>query len=117
MDGFHTDAGENGLTIIDRHTGYIWAEKTGDIKTGTANVVWNILIRLIGPRIYQVKRFKTDNGKNLIGGIIEDISRRLKIWQDTSSAYHPAGNKLIENAVDRIEHAIGDKKWRTQCWT
>ena len=24
MDGFHTPAGENGLAIIDRHTGYIW---------------------------------------------------------------------------------------------
>ena len=92
MDGFHTPAGENGLAIIDRHTGYIWAEKTGDIATGTANVVWSILIRLLRPGIYHVKCFKTDNGKNLIGGIIEEISKRLKIWEDTSSAYHPAGN-------------------------
>ena len=57
-----------------------------------------------------VKRFKTDGGKNLIGGVIEDISRKMKIWQDTSSAYHPAGNKLIENAVGRIKHVIGDRK-------
>ena len=62
MDGFHTPAGENGLAIIDRHTGYIWAEKTGDTKTGTADVVWSILIRLLGPGIYHVKRFKMDNG-------------------------------------------------------
>ena len=46
----------------------------------------------------------------MIGGIIEEISKRLKIWQDTSSAYHPAGNKLIENAVGRIKKAIADRK-------
>ena len=27
MDGFHTDGGENGLAVIDRHTGFIWAKK------------------------------------------------------------------------------------------
>merc|ERR1712030_309336 len=57
-----------------------------------------------------VKRFKTDGKKNLIGGVIEEISRELKIWQDTSLAYHPAGKKLIENAVGRIKHVIGDRK-------
>ena len=110
MDGFHTDAGENGIAIIDKHTGYIWAEKTGDKETGTARKVLEILLKCIGPAIYLVKKFKTDNGKNLIGGIIEEISRDLKIWQDTSSAYHPAGNKCIENAVQRIKHAIGNRK-------
>ena len=25
IDGFHTDGGENGLAIIDRHTGFLWA--------------------------------------------------------------------------------------------
>ena len=102
MDGFHTDGGENGLAIIDRHTGFIWARKTGDKATGTARVVMSILEEILGPAIYSVKCFKTDNGKNLIGGVTEDISKELKIWQDTSSAYHPAGNKLIENAVGRI---------------
>merc|ERR1712074_149140 len=43
-------------------------------------------------------------------GVIEEISRDLKICQDTSSAYHPAGNKLIKNAVGRIKHVIGDRK-------
>ena len=57
-----------------------------------------------------VDRFKTDGGKNLIGGVMEEISKELKIWQDTSSAYHPAGNKLIENVVGRIKHVIGDRK-------
>ena len=108
MDGFHTDGGENGLAVIDRHTGYIWAEKTGDTATGTSSIIWSILICFLGPGLYQVKRFKTDGGKNLIGGVIEEISRNLKIWQDTSSAYHPVGNKLIENAVGRIKHVIGD---------
>ena len=110
MDGFHTDGGENGLAIIDKHTGYIWAEKTGDRATGTARQILEILLKSIGPAIYLVKKFKTDNGKNLIGGIIEEISKDLKIWQDTSSAYHPAGNKCIENAVQRIKHAIGNRK-------
>merc|ERR1712105_424075 len=110
MDGFHTDGGENGLAVIDRHTGYVWARKTGNIKTGTANVIMDILIDIFGAALYSVKKFKTDNGKNLIGGIIEDISKELKIWQDTSSAYHPAGNKCIENAVGRIKNVIGDKK-------
>jgi hypothetical protein len=110
MDGFHTDGGENGLAIIDRHTGFTWARKTGNKATGTASVVMAILQDILGPALYSVKRFKTDGGKNLIGGVIEDISKELKIWQDTSSAYHPAGNKLIENAVGRIKHVIGDRK-------
>merc|ERR1712237_22440 len=42
MDGFHTDGGENGLAVIDRHTGYVWARKTGNIKTGTARVILGI---------------------------------------------------------------------------
>merc|ERR1712030_230266 len=109
-DGFHTDGGENGIAIIDRHTGFIWARKTGDRKTGTARVIMLILEEILGPALFSVKRFKTDNGKNLIGGVIEEISKELKIWQDTSSDYHPAGNKLIENAVGRIKHVIGDRK-------
>ena len=110
MDGFHTDGGENGLAVIDRHTGYIWARKTGDIKTGTAKVVMAALEDIFGAALYSIKWFKTDDGKNLIGGIIEEISKELKIWQDTSSAYHAAGNKCIENAVGRIKHVIGDRK-------
>ena len=86
MDGFHTEGGENGLAVIDRHTGYIWARKTGDLKTGTAKVVMLILQDIFGAALYSIKRFKTDGGKNLIGGIIEEISKELKIWQDTSSA-------------------------------
>ena len=95
MDGFHTDGGEHGLAVIDRHTGYVWARKTGNIKTGTARVILGILMDIFGAALYAVKRFKTDNGKNLIGGVIEEFSKELKIWQDTSSAYHPAGNKLL----------------------
>merc|ERR1712030_57832 len=109
-DGFHTDGGENGIAIIDRHTGYIWTRKTWDRATGSAKVIMSILQDIFGPALYSVKRFKTDGGKNLIGGIIEEISKELKIWQDTSSAYHVAGNKLIENAVGRIKHVIGNKK-------
>ena len=46
MDGFHTDGGENGLAIIDRHTGYIWAKKTGDKATGTARIFKQIAFRV-----------------------------------------------------------------------
>ena len=69
-----------------------------------------ILQDIFGAALYSIKRFKTDGGKNLIGGIIEEISKELKIWQDTSSAYHAAGNKCIENAVGRIKHVVGDRK-------
>ena len=50
---------------------------------------------------------KTDHGSNLMGGIIKELSEKMGIWQDTSSAYHAAGNKLAENAVGRIKKAIG----------
>ena len=53
---------------------------------------------------------KTDNGSNLVGGAIEELSKELKIWQDTSSAYHVEGNKLIENTVGRIKRVLGRRK-------
>ena len=62
MDGFHTDGGENGLAIIDRHTGFLWARKTGDTATGTVQKIMAILISILGPAIYVVKKFKTDGG-------------------------------------------------------
>ena len=45
MDGFHTDRGENGLAVIDKHTGFIWAVKTGDQATGTAHKIMAILLQ------------------------------------------------------------------------
>ena len=72
MDGFKTEANEHGLAIVDRHTSYIWCEKTGNTETGTAKVIYAILLRQLGSGIHNVKRFKTDNGSNLIGGIIKD---------------------------------------------
>ena len=99
MDGFQTDAGEHGLAILDRHTGYIWCEKTGNRETGTADKIYAILLRQLNLAIFHVKRFKTDHGLNLMSGIIKEISVRLGIWQDSSSAFHPAGNRLAENAV------------------
>ena len=44
-----------------------------------------------------------------MGGLIKDLAKRMNIWQDSLSAYHPAGNRLAENAVKRIKRAIGDK--------
>ena len=90
------------MAFIDRHTGYIGACKTGDKATGTARVIMGILQDILGTDLYSVKRFKTDGGKNMIGGVIEEISKELKIWQDTSSAYH--------SAVGRIKHVVGDRK-------
>ena len=34
----------------------------------------------------------------------------FNIVQDKSSAHHPSGNRCIENAVQRIKRAIGDRK-------
>ena len=85
MDGFHTDGGENGLAIIDMHTGYIWARKTGEKATGTASVILSILTEALGNGFNLFNRFKMDGGKNLLGGVIEEISETLKIWQDNSS--------------------------------
>ena len=42
--------------------------------------------------------------------MIEELSRKFKIWKDTSSAYHPEGNKLIENTVGRIKRVLGKHK-------
>ena len=64
----------------------------------------------LGPGLYFIKRFKTDQGKNLTGGIIQEISKRLGIWEDMSSAYNPAGNRLAENTVKKIKKAIGNRK-------
>ena len=59
MDGFHTPAGENGLAIIDRHTRYVWAEKTGDIATGTADVRRKECSRKTGSKKFTVAMVKT----------------------------------------------------------
>ena len=59
--------------ILDRHTGYDWEEKTGDTATGTADVIMDILMRQLGSGLHHVKRFKTDNGSNLKGGVIKEI--------------------------------------------
>ena len=99
MDIFKSEAGEHGIAIIDRHTGFIWCRKTGNTETGTALKIRYILDETMGPNIYSISKMKTDNGSNLVGGAIEKLSKDLKIWQDTSSAYHAEGNKLIENTV------------------
>ena len=60
MDGFKTAAGESGITIIDKHTGFIWARKVGDIETGTALKIKAALDETMGPNIYFIKKMKTD---------------------------------------------------------
>ena len=49
-------------------------------------------------------------GAKRLGIKIQAFSKELGIWQDTSSAYHAAGNKCVENAVGRIKRAIGMQK-------
>ena len=110
MDGFQTAAGEHGLAIVDRHTGFTWCKKTGDLRTGTARVIKNILFEVLGPAIWSVDRIKTDHAGNLMGGVLKELCEQLKIKQDGSSAFHPAGNRLAENAVKRIKNAMGDKR-------
>ena len=83
FDGFATSAGEHGLAIVDRHTGYIWCEKTGNKETGTADKIMEILQRQLGASLLQVQRFKTDNGSNLMG--CQGDSRTFK---------HQAGQQL-----------------------
>ena len=110
MDIFQSEVREHVLAIADRHTEYVWCRKTGYSKTGTADVVLQILKETLGAGLYFVKRLKTDQGKNLIGGVIKEISKQLGIWQDTLSAYNPAGNTFAENTVQRIKKALGDKR-------
>ena len=101
---------DHALAIIDRHTGYVWCKKTGNKNTGTAREILQILLETFQGCFYWINRFKTDHGSNLVGGMIEEFSKQMGIWQDTSSAYHASGNKCVENAVQRIKRAIGMKK-------
>ena len=110
MDSFKTEAGEWALAIIDKHTGFIWCRKTSNTEIGTAAKIEQILDETMGPNIFLIKKFKTDNAENLTGDVIEELSRKIKIWKDTSSAYHPEGNKLIENTVGRIKRVLGKRK-------
>ena len=110
MDSFKTDAGEWALAIIDKHTGFVWCRKTGTTRIGTADKIEQILDETMGPNIFLIKKFKTDRAGNLTESNIEDLSRKFGIWQDTSSAYHPAGNKLIESTVGRIKRVLGKRR-------
>ena len=98
------------MAIIDRHTGFVWCKKTGNKNTGMAKEILKILKDTFGAAFYWIDRFKTDHGSNIVGGMIEEFSKELGIWQDKSSAFHASGNKCVENAVGRIKKAIGMKK-------
>ena len=111
MDGFETNfTKEHGLVIIDRHSGFIWGRKSGDMNTGKARKMKQILQETIGSFMTHVKRLKTDGAKNLCLGAVEELCKEFNIYQDKSSAHHPSGNKCIENAVRRIKKAIGNNK-------
>ena len=92
------------------NTGYTLCWKIGDKETGKADIILHILLNTLGAGLYYVKRFKTDQGKNLTGGIIQEITKKLGIWQDTSSAYNPAENRLAKNTVKRVKKAMGNRK-------
>ena len=112
MDGFETFAPskEHGLAIIDKHTGFVWGRKSGDMNTGTARQMKLILQETVGSYMTHVRRIKTDGAKNLCLGAVKDLCEMYNIKQDKSSAHHASGNKCIENAVQRIKNAIGDRK-------
>ena len=110
MDHFLSDAGEWCLAIIDKHTGFIWVRKTGTKRIGTSEEIERVLDETMGPNIFSIRKFKTDRAGNLTEGQIQELSRRFGIWQDTSSAYHPAGNTHIESTVGRIKRVLGKRK-------
>ena len=111
MDGVETNfTKEHGLVIIDRNTGFIWGRKSGDMNTGTALKMKQILQETVGSFMTHVKRLKTDGAKNLCLGAVEELCKQFNIIQDKSSAHHPSGNRCIENAVKRIKQAIETNK-------
>ena len=97
MDGFETNAKEHGLAIIDRHTGFVWARKTGDMNTGTAAKMKSVLHETVGSFIGNIKRIKTDGAKNLCLGahtrqIFSPPPIRQQMHRNRSSA-HQAGHR------------------------
>ena len=70
----------------------------------------SVLEETVGSYIGNVKRIKTDGAKNLCLGAVEKLCKMFNITQDKSSAHHPSGIRCIENAVQRIKWAIGDRK-------
>ena len=112
MDGYETFAPskEHGLAIIDRHTGYVWTMKSGNMNTGTAKEMKLILQKTIGSMMTHVRRMKTDGAKNLMEAEVKKLCQMYNIYQDKSSAHHASGNLCIENAVQRIKSAIGARK-------
>lgn len=50
MDGFKTEYGEHGLVLVDKHTGFIWCRKVGNLETGTAEKIQRVLEETMGPR-------------------------------------------------------------------
>ena len=103
MDHFYSAAGEWCLAIIDKHTGFIWLRKTGNKQIGTAEEIERVLDETMGPNIFSIKKFKSDRAGNLTEGVMKELCQRFGIWQDKSSAYHPAGNTHIESTVGRIK--------------
>ena len=103
------DKKEHILVITDRFTGYICVEKTGNRQTGTAEVIIDTLIKKNGAGLFMVEKLKCDNGSNLTAQSIKEVMAKYNIEIDTSSAYHPSENRLIENSVKRVKNTIGDK--------
>ena len=79
------------------------------MNTGTARKMRQVLQETVESGISSVKRLKMDGAKNLCLGAVEELCKEFNIVQDKSSAHHPSGNRCIENAVQRIKRAIGDK--------
>ena len=79
MDGFETDSKEHGLAVIDRHTGYVWARNTGEMNTGTARKMKQVIQETVASGISSMKRLKTDGAKNLCLGAVEELCKEFNI--------------------------------------
>ena len=103
MDIGKTPAREHILAITDRHTGYVWASKTGDNGTGTTSKCIEILKETIGTGLLHTDSIKCDEGSQLISTEMKEFLDPMGIEIKTSSAYNPAGNLLAENGIRRIK--------------
>ena len=110
MDHFFSDAGEWCLLIVDKHTGFVWLRKTGNQKIGTAEEVEKVLDETMGPNIFSIKKFKSDEAGNLTKSVMEELCKRFGIKQDKSSAHHPAGNLHVESTVGRVKRVLGKRR-------
>ena len=83
MDIAETNAKKHILVIVDRFSGYVWAQKTEDKDTGTSNVIIDKIHKCLGTGILFKRKIKWDQGTNLISAEIRSFLKPLRIEVDT----------------------------------